>query len=1461
MRKIYSGAAVVIILSVLFFVYHFNFRKQTGPQLYSTVYPVKSHLEINEENEEDGMDKAMELEFEKTKDIRLGYVPTQRLLLAREKQKEKFTRQNNIAISATAVPGITWAERGPNNIGGRTRAIWYDLNDVSFKKVWAAGIGGGLWVTTDITVANPVWTKQNDAFSNIGISCFAQSNANKQDMYFGTGEGWFNADFQRGLGIWYSGDGGVNWNQLASTNNNSFLFVQKIVIDNAGIVYACTLSGLQKSTNKGVSWTSVLGSSSANILPSNTSTANDAAGDVEIAANGDLYCSFGSIVAPGSIYKSSNGGTTWTDITPAITAGRIELACAPSNANIVYALFQNSSTANCSAIQKFDASSSTWTAGTVPTIVDQGNNSNFTRGQAWYDLIAAVDPNNANSLYIGGVDALRSDDGALTWTQMSTWSLFNAPGFAAAQNIHADHHNIIYQPGSSSIALWATDGGIFRTLNANSTLPTKPTWSSKNSGYDVTQYYSVAIHPTITNYLIGGAQDNGTHRLTAAGLGAGTSLTGGDGGFTHIDQENGNIQLVQVPGNTNNNYIVTADGWTTSTQSSFAGGSFINPTDYDNAGKYLYGASAAGVYFRWTSPATNGAFQTFNPAGFPAATIRNVTVSPVTSNRVYFGFNNGAVVRVDNTNTSTPVVTTIKTGGSPSASVSSIAIDPANENHIVITFTNYGANSVLETNNALSGSPTWTNDIGNLPDMPVHWAMFDPRNSDWLILATELGVWSTDNLNAAATDWQPTNNGFANARVDMLQYRSTDRLLAAATHGRGIFTTNIPVSSVPGISFEKGLSSKVELTSATTGCRNYTDYTVNMLIENAPVGDAIVTLDVQAGNTATQGVDFDFTTNGNFASPSNTVTFVNGSAASKTISIRVYNDAEAEGTENFVLEYILSGTTNATRAVAPQTYSFDIKDNDAAPALPSAGTANVMTQSFFLGNTAGSFPFNSKLSGQRSEMLYKASELIAAGFTGGQINTFGIYLQKHSTKPYLNLNIGMGTTNVDNLVDGSTLTIVPVSNVKALASYSTVNGLNNFTLDNPFVWDGISNLVVEICYDNGSTDGTQLSDVVLGSPDGGTASQANFFWQDNITCSNSYNPALVGAFGNGYKPAVQFGFGLPGNPIETVININKTEYIAGSGSNYFYAPTTANVINSLSNVSADLGCVLSNVFDAGNTWQGFSGGLRSQKVIEITPATNAGASYTVGLYYTAAELAGKAPGTLRMAKTTAATMAAANGGNTIIAGSTSFAAFGTGYLFTASFTGFSKFFLVDANVALPVTLLSFDAGLNNKNILLNWTTSSEQNSKLFEIQKSADGVNYYSIGTVTAAGNSSSERNYHFTDNELNEFNYYRLKMVDMDGKFVMSKTVLVRIADIRQNLRLINNPFHSTIDIRLARLPKEKLYNELVSMDGKKVYSNEAAATTNIRLDLSGTQLFAGTYLLRTRVDGKWYTNKVLKQ
>jgi hypothetical protein len=747
---------------------------------------------------QDRMDLAMKQEFELTKDPATNTVPKERLIAAmtyaEQLRSEAAQKGNN---TKSAIPGITWTERGPNNVGGRTRAIMIDPNDGTKRTVWAAGVGGGLWKTTDITVSNPAWTAINDFFSNIAITTLAYDPSSTTTMYFGTGEGNYNSDAIRGMGIWKSTDGGNNWSQLSSTNNSNFYYIQEIIVHpNNSLVFAATRSGLFKSGNGGSTWTKVLGNG-----VSGGST--DRIADVGVAADGSVWASTGMFVSDG-VYKALSSGSTTGDIGtwvkkntgangfPTSNLSWITIALAPSNASVVYALVENYTNGTLLNIYKTTDGGTTWSTMTKPNWHDQGTcssvSTDMTRTQAWYDLPAAVDPNNSNTVYVGGVDLHKSTDGGSTWTQISNWA------GSCYQYVHADQHVILFEPGSSSIIYFGNDGGVYRTSNGTAATPTI---SGRYTGFNVTQYYGCAIHPNAgSNYILAGAQDNGSHKLSSSGVGAATSASGGDGCLSHIDQDQPQYQWTSY---VYNYYYRSTNSGSSFSQVSFGStGSFVNPTDYDNIGNVMYCGVSAGNYMRWTNPQSGNTTANVNVTAFNSSSITHISCSQNTAARVFFGLGNGRVVRVDNAATvGSPVAGNLVGTPVSGGSVSCIAVETGDDNHILVTYSNYGVTSVWESLNALSGSPTFTNVEGNLPDMPVRWALFNPYNDRQVMLATEVGIWTTDNLNGTSTVWGSSSAGLANVSVHMLQLRSSDNVVVAATHGRGIFTSSNAFSSQP----------------------------------------------------------------------------------------------------------------------------------------------------------------------------------------------------------------------------------------------------------------------------------------------------------------------------------------------------------------------------------------------------------------------------------------------------------------------------------------------------------------------------------------------------------------------------------------------------------------------------------------------------------------------------------------
>ena len=768
-----------------------------------------SDKDKNKNNPEDGEDDDIRArnkqEFERTKDLKLNRVPKERLLVAKQVRdriiSQKIQARPGAALSQASpanspgISGLQWTERGPDNVGGRTRALIFDLNDAAngYKKVFAGGVGGGIWYTNDITATPISWNKVDDFFDDIAISCIVQDPVNPQILYAGTGEGYDNGDAIQGLGVWKSTNDGATWTQLPATTG--FLFINSILVDkNENVYIAGDNYGVEQSTDGGNTWNQVLSASNG--------------ADLQLAANGDVYAALG-VFSTGQIYISDftvNGANTgtaaaWTNITPETTGvitpattswWRIQLACAPGNANIVYALFEGSGNYNLTSVQQYNKATNTWTVENVPP------GSSFSNGQAWYSIAAAVDPNDPNTLYAGSLDAVRSSDGGSTWTPMTQWYNGEISTLGAAQYVHADHHAYTFAPGSSSRLMMGTDGGVFYTANANVTSGA-PTFIMQDNSYNVTQYYAAAIHPTNTNYFLAGSQDNGSQQYTTAGMNATNEVTGGDGGFCFIDQTNPNIQITSY---VYNQYFLSTDGGATFTQEFFSEyGQFINPADYDPSTENLYAGNYSGSFFLWSGvTAATPATSTVSVSAFNGANVTVVKVSPLTANRVYFGLDNGTVVRVDGANTGTSLAgVLLNPNASAGGSVSSIAVDPASEDHLLVSYSNYGATTIFETHNATAATPVWTSVVGNLPDMPVRWAMFYPANTTKAIIATELGVWTTDSLSQGSTSWTASNSGLANVQVDMLTYRPSDMTLAAATHGRGLFTCSL--AQAPLISY------------------------------------------------------------------------------------------------------------------------------------------------------------------------------------------------------------------------------------------------------------------------------------------------------------------------------------------------------------------------------------------------------------------------------------------------------------------------------------------------------------------------------------------------------------------------------------------------------------------------------------------------------------------------------------
>jgi hypothetical protein len=183
--------------------------------------------------------------------------------------------------------------------------------------------------------------------------------------------------------------------------------------------------------------------------------------------------------------------------------------------------------------------------------------------------------------------------------------------------------------------------------------------------------------------------------------------------------------------------------------------------------------------------------------------------------------------------------------------------------------------------------------------------------------------------------------------------------------------------------------------------------------------------------------------------------------------------------------------------------------------------------------------------------------------------------------------------------------------------------------------------------------------------------------------------------------------------------------------------------------------------------------------------------------------------------------------------------------------------------SLPVTLLDFSGKLKGNNVLLEWTTSFEINSKEFQIEKSTDGVTYSKLNTMAAAGNSFTEKKYNYLDAEATEINYYRLKMVDIDGYAKQSNVIVIKNSGIlSQSISVTNMPFSDFINIRFAKVPKGKTMLKLFDLSGRLISISEKLnpVSSVIQFDNYNKNIAKGIYLLQVESEGKQFNIKIVK-
>lgn len=693
-----------------------------------------------------------------------------------------------------------------------------------------------------ITDATHAWNSIDDQFPTLSITRITYDPSNTNTFYFCTGEGWYNFDAVKGEGVFRSDDAGDTWYHLVATDTSLFDYCQDMVVHPVtGDIYVATRTGgLQRSTDGGASFQKVLGFGVG-------STRNSVC-DIELTADGGVFAAIGIFETDGIYFSPSGDAGTFVKQTtglPATGYFRIEMATAPSDANVAYSIFCNSSDYKVRGVYKTTDKGATWFAINTPD-----NNLDFAAKQAWYDLSLAVSPSNADVVAMGGLHLWRTRDGGDTWDQISSGGLDSN----LVRFVHVDQHEVTFHTDNE--VYFGNDGGIWRTENF---MADEPFIYDRNTDYAVTQFYAGAMHPELSRFdVMGGTQDNGTPYIQDAGYQAAKMVSGGDGAFVAFDYteperfytasqlrrmfrfDNGGFEFPDTITNPNLNDANVL---------------FINPFIMDASDpEYLFMCSNTGVW-RFSNASTSDT-SGWSKAATIGGVLSAIETSPAAPGVLFIGKQSGAgdIYRVDTAYTSNSITTPLNIDpfdSLPDAAFtgqiycSSIVADKDDANHVIVTYSNYNVNSIWESFNALSGTPSWHSIEGDLPDIPVYWSAIHPLYDDVIYIATEMGVFYTNQTDGYATQWIPSA-GFPRVRTDQVKMREDGKLLAV-THGRGLWQGDLNLGA-------GGLSNDVIWTErgpSSTGGRTRTI----MVDPNDPTGKTVWAGSVSGGLWKTMDID------------------------------------------------------------------------------------------------------------------------------------------------------------------------------------------------------------------------------------------------------------------------------------------------------------------------------------------------------------------------------------------------------------------------------------------------------------------------------------------------------------------------------------------------------------------------------------------------------------------------------
>ncbi len=776
-------------------------------------------------------------------------------------------RANNVlGIGAFTPLGPQPLNPGASAASGRVNAIVVDPVDPTVA--YFGSDGGGVWKTTNCCTANTTWQVKTDLpeIANIAIGDLHIDPNDRNTIYAGTGDLRYGSFSFGATGLLKSTDAGETWTVLGADVFNPFYepsatlgfpqyqAIGKVVVDpnDSDNVIVGTKTGLFLSYDAGQSWAGPC------LTNTHTSQRQDTTGllAIDAGATTTLIAAIGTRGSPtpvqpdldrngaNGVYRAdmpvSGCPTGWAllnnnwpagtgnGVTAGTANGRVEIAVAPSDSQVLYAQISDTNLANgIVGVWRSTNRGTTWTqVGSDAAYAGQEGS------QMWYNAGLTVDPTNPDVVIGSALNLFRSQNGGTNFSRIG------------GGNMHVDHHARAYVGNDPNTLLIGSDGGMWLSTNATAA---SPAFVTLNNSINTIEFYSgdiTANFATATDRgASGGAQDNGSNTVqwlggVPPGPSAWVTRNGGDGIFTRIEPVLGQRWYYSSQ---NGALRVALAGPAGTTQSAAApsawGGdvlSFVMPVELYRYGvvdapdsgcttalgcsrmlggtnrvwETLTGAVPTSSWYPSSGNLTKGTLgaRSFINQLAHSVTDPRIAIAGTNDGNVQYGFGLGQGLA----NTATWINVTGGNAALPNRPIMDVATDPLDPRIGYAAVGGFDQNTPAQPGHvfqiACTGdctSFTWTNKSGNLPNIPANSIVANPLNRAQVFAGTDWGLYYTNNIDAQPPQWF-RHEGIPHAMVWDMAIDRGFTTLAVFTRSRGAWVWPLPAAPSANDLFSNG---------------------------------------------------------------------------------------------------------------------------------------------------------------------------------------------------------------------------------------------------------------------------------------------------------------------------------------------------------------------------------------------------------------------------------------------------------------------------------------------------------------------------------------------------------------------------------------------------------------------------------------------------------------------------------